>query len=91
MSKRRDLLKAVTLAGAAGAIWKKPVVDSVVLPAHAGFSIFVDCELGPRYAVCRPGPGCEECNRRNRDIFRAHERECIRPPKEPKLTLCEEP
>jgi hypothetical protein len=35
MTKRRELLKVLSVAGAAGAVWKKPVVDSVALPAHA--------------------------------------------------------
>ena len=37
MSKRRDLLKALSVAGAAGAVdtWKTPVVDGLSLPAHA--------------------------------------------------------
>ena len=35
MTKRRELLKVLSLTGAAGAVWKKPVVDSLVLPAHA--------------------------------------------------------
>jgi len=38
MTKRRELLKVLSVAGAAGAVWKKPVVDSVVLPAHAATS-----------------------------------------------------
>ena len=35
MTRRRDVLKGITVAGAAGAVWKKPVVDGVALPAHA--------------------------------------------------------
>lgn len=35
MTKRRELLKVLSVAGAAGAVWKKPVVESVVLSAHA--------------------------------------------------------
>ena len=38
MTKRREILKCLTVAGAAGAVWKKPVVDSVMLPAHAATS-----------------------------------------------------
>ena len=34
MKKRRHLLKLV--AGASSAVWTKPVVESVLLPAHAG-------------------------------------------------------
>ena len=37
MTKRRELLKLLSVAGAAGAAetWKTPVVSTVVLPAHA--------------------------------------------------------
>lgn len=35
MTKRRELLKVLSVAGATGAVWKKPVVDAVMLPAHA--------------------------------------------------------
>ena len=36
MSKRRELLKGIAVAGATtGAVWKKPVVDTVMLPVHA--------------------------------------------------------
>ena len=39
MKDRRNLLKVAALTGAAGATWKKPVVDAVVLPAHAETSV----------------------------------------------------
>lgn len=35
MNERRDLLKVLGVSGATGAAWSKPVVDSVILPAHA--------------------------------------------------------
>lgn len=37
-NNKRDLLKIVSLAGVTGAAWKKPVVNSLVLPAHASTS-----------------------------------------------------
>ena len=41
MSKRRALLRALSIAGGAAAVetWKKPVVGSVILPAHAQTSL----------------------------------------------------
>ena len=39
MKGRRELLKVLGVAGAAGAVWKKPVVDAVVLPIHASTSL----------------------------------------------------
>ena len=52
MKKRRDLLKLLSVAGAAGAVevWKKPVVESVLLPAHAittGETCFGSFTLNP--------------------------------------------
>ena len=37
MTKRRELLKGLSVAGiaGAGAVWKKPVVNTVILPIHA--------------------------------------------------------
>ncbi len=35
MNKKRELLKLLGVAGAAGAVWSKPVVDAVMLLAHA--------------------------------------------------------
>ena len=35
MNDKRNLLKVITVAGATGAVWQKPVVDAVMLPAHA--------------------------------------------------------
>jgi hypothetical protein len=34
MKDRRELLKVLGVAGVTGTVWKKPVVDSVMLPAH---------------------------------------------------------
>ena len=41
MKNRRNLLKVLSVAGATGAVevWKKPVVNAVTLPAHAGTTI----------------------------------------------------
>ncbi len=41
MKNRRELLKALSVAGVAGAVetWKKPAVESVTLPVHAMISI----------------------------------------------------
>ena len=43
-SKRRKFLKLTSLLGASGAtsIWKKPAVESVVLPGHASTSCFAE-------------------------------------------------
>lgn len=35
MKDRRQLLEAIGIAGATGAIWNKPVVNAVMLPSHA--------------------------------------------------------
>ena len=40
---RRELLKVLGVAGATGAVWKKPVVDAVSLPAHAVTSCTGGC------------------------------------------------
>jgi len=35
MTKKRELLKVLSVASVAGAVWKKPAVNSVLLPVHA--------------------------------------------------------
>ncbi len=35
MTKRREILKGLTVAGATGVVWRKPIVNAVNLPAHA--------------------------------------------------------
>ena len=35
MTKRRDILKAAAAVGASAAVWQTPVIQSVILPAHA--------------------------------------------------------
>ncbi len=51
MSKRRELLKALSIAGGAAAVetWKKPLVNAVNLPAHAQTScnVIADCYNTP--------------------------------------------
>ena len=44
MQGRRKLLKILGVSGATGAVWKKPVVDAISLPAHAQTSCS-DCVL----------------------------------------------
>ena len=38
MTKKRELLKALSVASVAGTVWKKPSVNSVLLPVHAATS-----------------------------------------------------
>lgn len=48
MTKRRAILKGLTITGVAGATWKKPIIDSVILPSHAqttGTSCNVNIQL----------------------------------------------
>lgn len=52
MSRRRKLLKALSIASVPAATWSKPVVNSVLLPAHARTS---DPETGPG---CGAEAGC---------------------------------
>lgn len=47
MNDKRNLLKAIGLTGAAGVFWKKPVVESVVLPVHAQSSLCGNCFSRP--------------------------------------------
>ena len=66
MTKRRELLKVVSVAGAAGAVWKKPVVDSVVLPAHAVASANLRCPTSDDCVTLaitcdESSPGYERC------------------------------
>jgi len=35
MKDRRELLKVLGVTGATGAVWKQPVINAVILPAHA--------------------------------------------------------
>ena len=62
--KRRKALKALAIG--APAMWTKPVVDSVVLPAHANGSLRCptgsDCEA-LELASCFSGPVTEEASR----------------------------
>ena len=46
---KRNLTKALGVAGASSVVWKKPVIDTVTLPAHAatsGGGFVVDSAVG---------------------------------------------
>jgi hypothetical protein len=64
MTKRRELLKALSVTGAVGVVdtWKKPVVSAVLLPVHAQSTLEdevqnVPCSSGPQIRVFDDGAG----------------------------------
>ena len=76
MKDRRNLLKGLGVVGATGVVWQKPVVDVVMLPAHAMTSpcfldsaydlkvitetTDIDGNFGPPDDISSCGTGCAE-------------------------------
>ena len=61
MKDRRELLKVLGVAGAAGAVWKKPVVDAVILPTHAATSCIPTCSPSPSSLTTTIDAGDDDC------------------------------
>ena len=71
---RRTVLKGLAIT--MPAVWATPIVESVILPAHAGGSI--DCSRLPTLEECGllEGQECIECQNRNIDLVDAYNEAC---------------